>query len=71
MLIVQPTRKLGDPVLTRIVGDGFVDVLTEQIGEDARIWEHKTHLSRPALSDKDGPIMQFRSWAQQFYARSS
>ena len=28
-------------------------------------------LERPALSDQDGPIIQFRSWAQQFYARSN
>jgi len=64
-------KKLGDQALTAMVGDGFIALLTEQIGEDVRIWEHKTYLPRPALSDQDGPIMAFRSWAQQFYARST
>ena len=60
-------RELDDPAMTELVGDGFVGVLTEQIGEDIAIWEHKAHLTRPALADTDGPIMQFRSWASQFY----
>jgi phenylpropionate dioxygenase-like ring-hydroxylating dioxygenase large terminal subunit len=64
-------KPLGDPALTAAVGDGFISLLSDQIGEDARIWEHKTYLERPALSDRDGPIMQFRSWAQQFYPRSN
>ncbi len=64
-------KDVGDPEFTKVVGDGFIAVLTEQIGEDVRIWEHKTYLPRPALSDRDGPIMRFRSWAAQFYASST
>ena len=32
------------------------------------MWEHKAHLTRPALADTDGPFMAFRKWYQQFYA---
>jgi hypothetical protein len=52
------------------VGDAFIDLLTEQIQEDIAIWEHKRYLPRPALASTDGPIMEFRSWASQFYAGS-
>lgn len=61
-------KKLGDPTITAAVGDGFINLLTEQIGEDVRVWEHKAYLPTPALSDRDGPIARFRSWAQQFYS---
>lgn len=64
-------KELGDPAMTALVGDGFISILSQQIGEDVRIWEDKTYLSRPALSDGDGPIMAFRSWAHQFYAPSA
>jgi phenylpropionate dioxygenase-like ring-hydroxylating dioxygenase large terminal subunit len=61
-------RKLDDPAMTAMVGDAFIDLLTEQIQEDIRIWEHKRYLPHPALAGTDGPIMQFRAWASQFYA---
>lgn len=36
--------------------------------EDVPIWENKTHLSHPRLSDADGPISQFRQWYSQYYS---
>lgn len=62
--------KTGDEAMTALVGDAFIDLLTEQIGEDIRIWEHKRYLPHPALAPGEGPIMQFRSWASQFYAQA-
>jgi phenylpropionate dioxygenase-like ring-hydroxylating dioxygenase large terminal subunit len=38
------------------------------IDQDVPIWEHKLYRTRPCLSKADGPIMQFRKWARQFYA---
>lgn len=38
------------------------------IDQDVPIWEHKLYRARPRLSEADGPIMQFRKWAKQFYA---
>jgi len=37
------------------------------IDQDVPIWENKMFWNCPHLSDADGPIMQFRRWAQQFY----
>lgn len=37
------------------------------IDQDVPIWENKLYRARPRLSRADGPIMQFRKWAQQFY----
>lgn len=62
------TRRSDDEAMTRLVTDTFVELLAEQIGEDANVWEHKAYVERPALADTDGPIMQFRAWASQFYA---
>jgi phenylpropionate dioxygenase-like ring-hydroxylating dioxygenase large terminal subunit len=37
------------------------------IDQDVPIWENKLFRPHPQLSDADGPIMQFRKWARQFY----
>ncbi len=42
--------------------------IAHQTVEDVPIWENKAYVVRPALSDRDGPIMKFRKWAEQFYA---
>lgn len=64
-------RRADTDKLTKAMGGAFVDLLTEQVGQDIVIWEHKTYRPRPALADNDGPIMRFRSWARQFYADAS
>jgi len=52
---------------TKKVGDAFVAEVSRQLEQDLVIWKHKAHIPVPALADGDGPIMQFRRWAQQFY----
>ncbi|MFE6775249.1 Rieske 2Fe-2S domain-containing protein [Streptomyces sp. NPDC057702] len=37
-------------------------------GKDFPIWAHKTYLERPRLAGGDGPIMNYRRWARQFYS---
>jgi 3-ketosteroid 9alpha-monooxygenase subunit A len=64
------TKRLDDPAVTDLVSNAFIDVLTQQIGEDARVWEHKKYVPRPALADGDGPFAEFRRWAAQFYAEA-
>lgn len=61
-------KTLGDEATTANVGKAFVNEVDKQVREDRPIWEHKAHLVRPALADTDGPFMQFRKWASQFYA---
>ncbi|MFD0854665.1 Rieske 2Fe-2S domain-containing protein, partial [Actinomadura adrarensis] len=41
----------------------FVDA----IAEDIPIWEHKRYVDKPLLIRGDGPIIEFRHWAKQFY----
>jgi phenylpropionate dioxygenase-like ring-hydroxylating dioxygenase large terminal subunit len=40
------------------------------IDQDIPIWENKIYRERPGLCEADGPIMQYRKWAAQFYAGS-
>ena len=61
-------KRLGDAAATSAVGDAFVAEISQQIEEDLPIWNNKGYLVRPALADTDGPYMQFRKWASQFYA---
>jgi hypothetical protein len=37
------------------------------IDQDVPIWENKLYRETPRLNDADGPIMQYRKWARQFY----
>ena len=55
---------------TEKVGDAFVAEVGRQLEQDVVIWENKAHLPVPALADGDGPVMQFRRWAAQFYPDS-
>ncbi len=61
-------RRFEDDRVTSTVGQAFVDEVSRQLLEDKPIWEHKRFVERPALADTDGPFLQFRQWASQFYA---
>jgi phenylpropionate dioxygenase-like ring-hydroxylating dioxygenase large terminal subunit len=61
-------RKFDDAKTTSSVANAFVGEINKQIQEDQPIWENKTFLPVPALSDGDGPIVKFRKWYSQFYA---
>ncbi|MEX0846746.1 MAG: Rieske 2Fe-2S domain-containing protein [Ilumatobacteraceae bacterium] len=60
-------RRFADDAVTSSVGQAFVDEVSRQLLEDKPIWEHKRFVERPALADTDGPFLQFRQWASQFY----
>lgn len=38
---------------------------------DIPIWHHKIHRARPLLCDRDGPILRFRRYFEQFYVNDS
>jgi nitrite reductase/ring-hydroxylating ferredoxin subunit len=61
-------RRFADDRVTSSVGTAFVDEVCRQLLEDKPVWEHKRYVERPALADTDGPFLQFRRWASQFYA---
>jgi nitrite reductase/ring-hydroxylating ferredoxin subunit len=61
-------RSLEDAAATASVGEAFAEEIHTQTVKDVPIWENKAYLPKPMLSKDDGPIMQFRRWAEQFYA---
>ena len=61
-------RRFKDDAVTSRVGEAFVNEVSRQLLEDKPIWENKTFVESPALADTDGPFLQFRQWAAQFYA---
>jgi phenylpropionate dioxygenase-like ring-hydroxylating dioxygenase large terminal subunit len=61
-------RRFADERATTSVGEAAINEISRQLLEDKPIWEHKVFVDRPALADTDGPFLQFRQWAAQFYA---
>ncbi len=51
---------------TMRVGEALVRDLKKQMAEDNVIFDNKIHVPAPALADADGPILEFRRWAEQF-----
>jgi hypothetical protein len=45
-----------------------LQIFHQEADKDIPLWENKLYLSSPLLCDGDGPIMQFRRWASQFYS---
>jgi phenylpropionate dioxygenase-like ring-hydroxylating dioxygenase large terminal subunit len=60
-------RRFSDDRATTSVGEAAINEISRQLLEDKPIWEHKAYIDRPALADTDGPFLQFRQWASQFY----
>ena len=45
----------------------YLDFTGKQLKKDIAIWNHKKLLNKPCIVKGDGPILQFRRWAKQFY----
>lgn len=61
-------RRMPMPFANRILLRKAIREGRKTIDQDVPIWENKVYRERPALCDGDGPIMQYRRWAAQFYA---
>lgn len=59
-------RRTGTEAEAREIAELYVGHIDEQAREDVPIWEHKAFVPRPALSDVDGPILEYRRWAARF-----
>lgn len=53
--------------LTDVVNRALLKGSGAEVDKDLSIWEHKDYLPTPRLARGDGPIMQYRQWAEQFY----
>lgn len=62
-------RDLGSPRRTRRIGAFLADDFVRQTEQHIPIWEHKAYIADPPLTPVDGPITEFRRWAEQFYVR--
>jgi nitrite reductase/ring-hydroxylating ferredoxin subunit len=68
----QLARGLGRPLfdagaagLVRI----FHNVIVGDVLQDREIWAHRLHLSQPALTASDEPLVTFRRYAERFYQK--
>ena len=64
------SKKHSIPLLTRILEMQAIAETSRATRKDIPIWENKVYKSHPLLSDGDGPIMQYRHWASQFYSEA-
>ena len=56
-----PNEDIAKVAMTAMWND-----LIRDVEDDIRIWERKAYLSRPVLSEADGPIGLYRKWSRQF-----
>jgi nitrite reductase/ring-hydroxylating ferredoxin subunit len=61
-------RRLADEAATRAVSELNDRITNLQFTQDVPIWEHKIYRERPALTELDGPVAQYRRWFRQFYS---
>jgi phenylpropionate dioxygenase-like ring-hydroxylating dioxygenase large terminal subunit len=45
----------------------MIQTFVSALAEDVPIWENKIYVEKPLLIKGDGPIIEFRHWAKQFY----
>jgi nitrite reductase/ring-hydroxylating ferredoxin subunit len=64
-------RRLADEAATRAVSELNDRVTRAQFEQDVPIWEHKVYRERPALTEADGPVAQYRRWFRQFYSEGA
>jgi 3-ketosteroid 9alpha-monooxygenase subunit A len=57
---------LPDDVATAIANE-YAVAFRNAFFQDVHIWQHKTRIDNPILTQHDGPIYQLRNWYEQFY----
>jgi phenylpropionate dioxygenase-like ring-hydroxylating dioxygenase large terminal subunit len=61
-------KKVGNPLVTWALMRKAIREGGRTIDQDVPIFENKIHRAEPPLTEHDGPIMQYRRWATQFYS---
>lgn len=61
-------KRLPDEAATAAVAELNDRITNQQFRQDVPIWEHRTYLERPRLTEIDGPVAQYRRWYRQFYS---
>jgi hypothetical protein len=60
-------KKLSSGVVTRLLIQRAIREGAATLAQDVPIWENKRYRAKPVLVEGEGPIMEYRSWARQFY----
>jgi len=60
-------KKMANQILIDKAAEGF----EHDLAQDFVIWKKKIYIDPPVLAKGDGPVAQYRNWAQQFYYEDS
>lgn len=67
--LVLTMKTLVNKQLTRLaIAPWLMRGIGKNLEQDIPIWENKIFQTYPLLCDGDGPILQYRRWARQFYS---
>ena len=67
--LVFTMKKLANKQLTSLlIAPWLMREIGKNLEQDILIWENKIFRTHPLLCDGDGPILQYRRWAKQFYS---
>jgi phenylpropionate dioxygenase-like ring-hydroxylating dioxygenase large terminal subunit len=60
-------KRVSGRIVTRLLMAKAIREGRRTIEQDIPIWENKRYCNPPVLCEGDGPVMQYRRWARQFY----
>ena len=64
-------KKTDNPEIDKMIGAAYSARLVMEIEQDLKVLDYKKHVTNPKLCLGDGPIYQFRRYAQKFYPQGS
>ena len=65
---ISPLLKIvPKEIATKLVLKKTFEGYCHDVSQDFKIWENKIYIDPPILAKGDGPVAQYRMWAQQFY----
>lgn len=62
---------LPSALVHKLILNGTYKGYCHDVSMDFKIWENKIYIDPPILAKGDGPVAQYRMWAQQFYYEDS
>jgi hypothetical protein len=65
----EPANARAGLLASRLLTGALGPLFRRDMERDFPIWEHKIYVDRPRLAKGDGPLPEFRRWAQQFYSQ--
>jgi 3-ketosteroid 9alpha-monooxygenase subunit A len=64
-------KDTGNDQLNQMIGGAFSDRFILEVEQDLKVLDFKKHIVNPKLCLGDGPIYQFRRYAQKFYPEAA